>query len=30
MMENVKALLNKNFKEDLNLWIKELEKILEK
>jgi hypothetical protein len=26
-MENVKALLNKNFKEDLNLWIKELEKI---
>jgi hypothetical protein len=27
MMENVKALLNKNFKEDLNLWIKELEKI---
>ena len=25
MMENVKAILNKNFKEDLNAWIKELE-----
>lgn len=27
MMENVKALLNKNFEEDLNSWIQELEKL---